>query len=268
MVYLNFIVNILAYSLLRKSIAFIVYGFLRMLSVASQLLFFQVAVSYFFREVQVVSDVIYGLCPSFFGSVFSVLTVLMIVIVLSSYWSRSAALIIIRSFIVYLLDHKLADKSNRGLNWVRPIVVELWNSLDSFFILFFITFLGVVYVESYYFVLLILLVFVFLIVLSITFISKWSSKKHDGSHDLLFWRLQSQNRVESIMLFMLFFMLVVFVLSSNYYAYEAEYVAVLFLLLKVFVGVATQLVSSLPRITRYLSKLPAWPVFWSRKLWF
>ena len=121
------------------------------------------------------------------------------------------------------------------------------------------------YINSYYFAFLFLLILFLFFSISIYYIGRWSNGIKES--EKLFWRLRNQNMVESLMLFFLFSFLVVIVFLFNFYEYEPQNIAIIFMLLKIFIGISTQLVSSIPRVAKYFSDLPEWPVFWSKRKW-
>lgn len=266
MFFVNFIVNIFLFSLLRRIFSFLAYATLKVVNIGSQLIFFQLALEFFFKG-DVDNVISFGRFN--FGSDYQytlfLLLLSLFVIVFSSYFSRFFALSIIQDFIRYILDVKLSHKKNKTLSWLRPISLELWSTMDSFLVLICITVFGIYYIESLYFILLIVSVVVAIMLFSSYYIKIWKSTA--PQEDRLFWRLKNQNIIESFMLMFMFSLMCIFVLASHSYNYEAKVIALLFLMLKVFVGMSTQMVSSIPRVARYFSKLPDWPVFWSKKIW-
>lgn len=266
MFFINFIINIFLFSFLRKPFSFFIYGSLKIFNIGAQLFFFQLALEYFFRgDVGNITTVgrVFFISDIYYATFLLLFT--LVVIVFSSYFSRFCALRIIKEFIEYIINVKLSHKRNKTLSWLRPISIELWNMMDSFIVLVCITSLGVYYIDSLYFILLIVSVVFAIIMFSSHYIKIW--KNTAPKEDRLFWRLKNQNVIESFMLLFMFSLMCIFVIASQSYDYEAKVIALLFLMLKVFVGMSTQMVSSIPRVARYFSKLPDWPVFWSKKIW-
>ncbi len=247
----NFIRNLVLFGVFKAPINSVLYVLLRYSNLYLQILFFKKVID----EVTV-SD----------GRFEDVLfyCFLIILIICTGYMARLNGLSVQRKFLAYMVDVKLAGR--KGLGWLSPITVELWNVLDSLILLLMLT-LAAIYLGVY---LLPVVMFLFTIigwgVLSKKYIGDWSRNTRKGN-DLLFWRLGHQNMLEVLIFGAMLFFVLIFLKFMPSGLPESEFLALFIIILRVIVSTVSRQISILPRVSRYFSELPNWPEFWGRKGW-
>jgi hypothetical protein len=247
----NFIKNLLLFGLVKAPINSSLYLALKYSNLYLQIIFFKTIID----EVNIGGGRFEDLWLYCF---------LIILVVCTGYTARLNALSVQRKFLVYMMNVKLEGR--KGLGWLRPITVELWNVLDSLILLFMLT-LVAIYLKMY---LLPIGMFLFAViswvVLSKKYISAWERNTKKGN-DLLFWRLGQQNLLE-VFIFggMLFFVLIFLKFMPNGPT-ESEFIALFIIILRVILSTISRQISILPRVSRYFSELPNWPEFWGGKKW-
>ena len=247
---LNFIRNIVFYSTIKLPFHSLLYLFCRFLNLLLQFYFFKNVIDIFMSDVS--------------GKYF--ILILVFFIVITNYVSRLMALKIQENFILYLTLDKL--KGRKGTGWISPIVVELWNVIDSFILLLMASIVAIVITQYIApFILIIISIFLWHI-LSGSYIKKWKTNTLEKSKiELLFWRLGQQNILESVVFGGVLILICTFLFSITINNLNIEHLALFFVFLRIITSTISRQISTLPRISRYFAQLPHWPIFWMKGLW-
>jgi len=251
MMMFNFIRNLVLFSVFKSPVKSVLYIALKYCN-----LYFQVIL---FKElIEMSSGDTEGNVEIWF------LCILIVGVSVTSYLSRFSALSIQSDFLTYMTEVKLLGR--KGIGWLRPITVELWNVLDSLVLLLLVIFLAF-YLGFYFLPIVIFLITVIVwLLLSKFYIEKWAINARKGNH-LLFWRLEQQNRLD-VAVFGSMLLLVLF--SINYISIgsvDSSAIALLIIIIRVMLSTVSRQISILPRVSRYFSELPNWPQFWKKNKW-
>ena len=252
----NFLTNMLIFSLRKKTFSFLIYVVLRFSAIAMQVLFFELCFGILVATVQIEDFIIIKLIS------FLCLSVIFL------YYSRDFSLKIQSEIIKHIFLNKLNLSKNNKKNWIRPIVVELWNAIDAIIILSVMVIL-VSYLTSSFLALVIFFCVAFIWVkLGVFYIKKWALL-NDGKapEEILFWRLRQQNIIESLLLGLILFVVAACILGGLFDDVDAQISAITIVLSRTFITIITKQVSTIPRIARYFSSLPSWPKFWKKGKW-
>lgn len=185
----------------------------------------------------------------------------------SSYLSRMMALGMQQRFIDFLINQKLKDSKSLKLNWIRPIVIELWNVMDSVVLLVMVSVAAIVISFEILPLVLLIVAAVGWVVVSKVYVNAWRARKGGQAGEHLFWRLAHQNVLDSVALASFLFAIAIFVIFYSFDDLETETVALFFVVLRVFSTLISKQISIIPRVARYFTYLPDWPVFWSHRIW-
>jgi hypothetical protein len=252
----NFLKNMAIFSFRKKTFSFLTYAILRISGLALQVLFFELCISILVSKLPIEAFIILKMILFLFFSV------------LCSYYSRDVSITIQSEIIKHLFVNKVNLSKNKKVNWIRPIVVELWNVIDAFIILLLMVII-ISYLTSSFiaFIVFISLGFIWA-KLGVIYVRKWSLLSENRKpEEILFWRLRQQNIIESLLLGLIFSIVAFLVLGGYLDGINAQLAAIAIVLSRTFITIVTKQVSTIPRIARYFANLPEWPQFWKTGKW-
>jgi hypothetical protein len=253
----NFLKNMAIFSLRKRTFSFLGYILLRILGLLLQVLFFESCISILVAE-----------------SPIEVLTILKTILflvfsVLFTYYSRDVSITIQNEIIDHLFEKKLNSTKNKKVNWIRPIVVELWNAIDAFIILSLMVAIISYLTSSFVAPIIFISLGLIWAKLGVVYVKKWTLLSgNKNPQEILFWRLRQQNKIESLLLGLIFSMVAFLVLGGYLDDINARVAAIAIVLSRTFITIVTKQISTIPRIARYFANLPEWPQFWKNGKWF